>query len=148
MSQEPPSHQARHPIRVVSEQTGLSPDVLRAWERRHGVVVPGRSVGGQRLYSDADIDRLALLVKATRAGRTLGQAAALPLEELRQLVAEDAERGATRLTPAGDYRDRAFGAVADLAPERLQAVLRTAVLSVGTSEYLDEVLTPLLRRIG
>jgi DNA-binding transcriptional MerR regulator/methylmalonyl-CoA mutase cobalamin-binding subunit len=148
MSREPTSQEARHPIRVVSERTGLSPDVLRAWERRHGVVAPGRSEGGQRLYSDADIDRLALLVRATQVGRSVGQAAALPLEELRQLVAEDAERGTTRPTPATDYRDRAFLAVADLAPERLQGVLRTALLSVGASGYLDEVVTPLLRRIG
>ncbi len=124
MSQETLSVEPRHPIRVVSERTGLSPDVLRAWERRYGVVAPERSDGGQRLYSDADIDRVALLVKATRAGRALGQTAALPVEELRQLVAEDAELGASRPTPAGDYQDRAFGAVAHLAPERLQAELR------------------------
>lgn len=148
MTHEPLSHEARHPIRVVSERTGLSPDVLRAWERRYGVVTPGRSDGGQRLYSDADIDRLALLVRATRVGRPLGLAAGLPMAELRQLVAEDAESGVTRSTPAGDFQDRAFLAVADLAPDRLQVVLRTALLSIGMSEYLDEVVAPLLRRIG
>src|SRR5512135_303854 len=84
----------RHPIRVVAERTGLSPDVLRAWERRYGVVAPARSAAGQRLYSDADIDRFALLAKATRSGRPHGPTASLPLEELRRLVAEDAERGA------------------------------------------------------
>lgn len=148
MSPESTSQEARHPIRVVSERTGLSPDVLRAWERRYGVVLPGRSEAGQRLYSDADIDRLALLVKATQAGRSVGQTAALSVEALRQLVAEDAERGLSRPTPTADYRERAFLAVADLSPERLQAVLRTALMSVGTSGYLDEVVSPLLRRIG
>ncbi len=138
----------RHPIRVVSDRTGLSPDVLRAWERRHGVVVPGRSEAGQRLYSDADIDRLGLLVKVTQAGRSLGRSAALSLDELRQLVAEDAEHGSSRATPAADFEARAFTAVADLAPERLQAELRSALLSLGTLGFLDEVVTPLLWKIG
>lgn len=148
MSPESTSQEARHPIRVVSERTGLSPDVLRAWERRHGVVLPGRSEAGQRLYSDADIDRLALLVKAIQAGRSVGQTAALSIEALRQLVAEDAERGTSRPTAAADHLERATAAVAELAPERLQAVLRTALLSIGTSGFLDDVLTPLLARIG
>ena len=148
MSDDLPDQVPRHPIRVVAERTGLSPDVLRAWERRHGVVTPARSEGGQRLYSDADIDRLALLAKATQAGRSLGQTAALSAEELRRLVAEDAERGASRPTPAAEFLEKAFAAVADLDPERLQTVLRGAVLSLGAPSFLDEVVAPLLRRIG
>ena len=42
-----------HPVRVVTQRTGLSPDLLRAWERRYRIVEPRRSAGGQRLYSDA-----------------------------------------------------------------------------------------------
>ena len=48
----------RHPIRVVAQRTGLTPATLRAWERRYRVVEPSRSEGGQRLYSDADVERL------------------------------------------------------------------------------------------
>ena len=51
-----------HPITVVSERTGLSQDVLRVWERRYGAVQPVRGPGGQRLYTDADIARLRLLL--------------------------------------------------------------------------------------
>jgi methylmalonyl-CoA mutase cobalamin-binding domain/chain len=112
------------------------------------VVTPARSEAGQRLYSDADVDRLSLLAMATRSGRPLGRAAKLSLEELRRLVAEDAERGATRSTPASEILERAFAATADLDPERLQTVLRGAVLSLGAPGFLDEVVAPLLRRIG
>jgi DNA-binding transcriptional MerR regulator len=138
----------RHPIRVVAERTGLSPDVLRAWERRHGVVRPGRTDAGRRLYSDAHIDRLTLLAKTARTGRALSQTTSLPDDELRQLVQEDAEVGAARPTRASEYRERAFAAVADLAPERLRAVLRAALLSLGAPTFLDDVVTPLLQTIG
>ena len=148
MVSEEPSIEARHPIRVVAERTGLSPSVLRAWERRYHVVEPERSEAGQRLYSDADIERLALLAKAGSAGRSVGQVASLELGALRALVAEDAEHGPARPTLAFEYRERAFTAVTEMGPTRLQTVLRSAVFSLGAFAYLDDVAAPLLRRIG
>ena len=48
-------NEKRHPIQVVARRTGMTADRLRAWEKRYGVVEPGRSDGGRRLYSDEDI---------------------------------------------------------------------------------------------
>ncbi|UCC49299.1 MAG: MerR family transcriptional regulator, partial [Gemmatimonadota bacterium] len=86
----------RHPIRIVARRTGLSRDVLRAWELRHGAVEPERTPAGQRLYSDDDIERLRLIQRSLEAGRRIGQVAGLPTEELARLVGEDerAERSA------------------------------------------------------
>src|SRR5918999_1138203 len=80
---------ARHPIGVVADRTGLSPDLLRGWERRYRAVEPSRSADGQRTYSDADIERLRLLRLATAAGRSIRQVARLASDELAQLVRED-----------------------------------------------------------
>ena len=41
-------------IGELSRRVGVSADVLRAWERRYGVISPQRSRAGQRLYSEAD----------------------------------------------------------------------------------------------
>src|SRR5215207_6184842 len=76
----------RHPIGVVAERTGLSPDVLRVWERRYAVVEPHRSAGGQRLYSDADIERLSLLHRATQGGHGIGHVATMSKAKLEELV--------------------------------------------------------------
>ncbi|MEQ9569536.1 MAG: MerR family transcriptional regulator, partial [Longimicrobiales bacterium] len=103
------SREARHPIRVVASRTGLTPTLLRAWERRYGVVEPGRSDGGQRLYSDDDIERLVLLKRATDAGRAIRLVADLTVDELRDLVQED--RSARAPAQAHDARvDRALAA--------------------------------------
>src|SRR5579862_6510920 len=80
----------RHPMRVVTRRTGLSADLLRAWERRYDVVTPTRSDGGRRLYSDPDIERLRLLYRATLAGRGIGQVAELSTTALAALVRQDA----------------------------------------------------------
>jgi DNA-binding transcriptional MerR regulator len=139
---------ARHPIRVVAERTGLTPHVLRAWERRYGVVTPLRTEGGQRFYTDDDIRRLSLLNKASHAGRAVGQIAQMSTDALAQLVAQDADQGAARLPVAADHRALAMAAVRDMAPDRLRAVLHRALLSLGTTAFLDSVLTPILQDVG
>ena len=41
-------------IKEAAARTGLSVPVLRAWERRYGIVSPTRTAGGYRVYDDAD----------------------------------------------------------------------------------------------
>lgn len=152
MSKQPGDERPRHPIRVVARRTGLRPDVLRVWERRYGVVEPTRSAGGQRLYSDADIERLALLHRASAAGRAIGQIAALPSAELEALVAED-EAGRVRAGPrdegaVAEHFEVAWLAACALAPARLEAALRHALFSLGGTTLIEGVLAPLLERLG
>ena len=56
--------ETKHPIQIVSRRTGLSTDVIRAWERRYKAVKPIRSSNGRRLYSDNDVKKLMLLQKS------------------------------------------------------------------------------------
>ena len=50
-------------IGLTTQITGIRPETLRAWERRYEVVKPIRTDAGDRLYSQADIDRLLLIKK-------------------------------------------------------------------------------------
>jgi DNA-binding transcriptional MerR regulator len=143
-----PAEIARHPIGVVRARTGLSVEVLRAWERRYAVVSPTRTGNGHRLYSDADIERLGLLHRAASSGRSVSALSALSNTDLQRLVDEDAERASSRPTLPGSYRDQAMAAVRDLAPAQLEAILRRALLSLGAFTFLEEVVPPLLVDIG
>ncbi len=143
----------QHSVRVVARRTGLTPDLLRAWERRYRVVEPTRSAGGQRNYSDADIERLQLLVKVTAAGRPIGQVAALGNAELRELAAADRSAhtvDATELEdPAVDhFREVALGAAENFDANLLESTLRTAALQLPSDRALDGVIGPLLLEIG
>lgn len=64
-------------LKAVVHETGLSPDVLRAWERRYGVPQPVRSTGRQRLYSPSDVAILKWLVARQGEGMTISRAVAL-----------------------------------------------------------------------
>lgn len=142
-------------MRVVIQRTGLSADVLRAWEKRYGVVVPGRSQGGQRLYSNEDVERLTLLRRATAGGRNISQIAALSLPALEALIAQDEEgRIGGSAAEEGDdgrakyYRDAGLQAVERLEATPLEALLRRAAMQLGAAMTIDEVIVPLLREFG
>ena len=93
----------RHPIRLVANRTGLTVDLIRAWEKRYHVVEPARSVTKRRLYSDYDIERLRLIRLAKLNGRRLGDIAPLTLEALRDVVSED-----SRYEAPQENRQRSF----------------------------------------
>ena len=146
---------ARHPVRVVTQRTGLSADVLRAWEKRYGVVAPDRSGGGQRLYSDEDVERLSLLRRATAAGRNISQIAGLAIEELEALVQEDqAQQVQTGATPAsrgveaGHFLEASLQAIKRLDAVELESLLRRAAMQLSGAMVIDEVIVPLLRELG
>lgn len=142
-----------HPIGVVAHRTGLTPDVIRVWERRYGAVVPGRGEGGQRFYSDTDIRRLTLLRQATAAGRGIRQVARLDTEELARLVAADlasGDRGAAKGPPPdpGPVVAGALEQVRRLDGVGLDATLRRSAALLGIVPFLESVGAPLLRLVG
>lgn len=55
-------------IKEAAERAGLSADVLRAWERRYGVVRPTRTAAGYRLYDEGDIARLRAMQRLIEEG--------------------------------------------------------------------------------
>lgn len=150
----PSSSPPLHSVRVVARRTGLTPDLLRAWERRYGAVKPVRSAGGQRHYSDADIERLQLLVQATAAGRAIGQVASLDTAELQALVAADrmtsasASSAAVEIPAAERYLQDALGAAERFDALVLESTLRAAALQLPADQALDRVFGPLLMEIG
>ena len=54
----------RYMISVAADLVGMHPQTLRMYEAK-GLVRPGRTPGGTRLYSDADVDRLRLIQRLT-----------------------------------------------------------------------------------
>lgn len=141
-------------MRIVAQRSGLTPDVLRVWERRYGAVTPVRSPGGQRHYTDADLERLTLLARATRTGRQIGSLVALSNEELARILETDerdsrARHGLGADQPAVEsYLSSALIAVEEFDALRLEQTLRTAVLRMSIDEMLDHVMGPLLFTIG
>ncbi|RLU01627.1 MerR family transcriptional regulator [Ketobacter sp.] len=138
-----------HTIQSVAEKTGLTPDVIRIWERRYNVVAPERTPSNQRLYSDDDIERLSLLRRVTEQGRRISAVAALSNEELRDITvsATPSSRPAANLAVNQTIAE-AIDAIIELNPVRLEQTLQQAFVSMGSVGFMLHFLYPLMEQVG
>ena len=58
-------------IGAVSRLTGISTHTLRIWERRYSAIVADRTDSGRRIYTKADIEKLALLKSLSANGSSI-----------------------------------------------------------------------------
>ncbi|MEP4547983.1 MAG: MerR family transcriptional regulator, partial [Saccharospirillum sp.] len=64
--------------------TGLSAHALRQWHRRYDIGPSFNSGGGQRRYSDQDIERIQRIDRLRQQGFSLATLAEWPMASLRQ----------------------------------------------------------------
>jgi MerR family transcriptional regulator, light-induced transcriptional regulator len=140
-------------IKQAAARSGVSVPLLRAWERRYGVVSPSRSPAGYRLYEPAAIERLRTMRQLVEAGWSPRQAA----DELSR-VADD-QLGALAASVGGEDEPAPSAEAPQLVERfvRATAVLDLAALervlddaqAVGSFERVaQQVLLPALRQVG
>ncbi|HVK99201.1 MAG TPA: MerR family transcriptional regulator [Dongiaceae bacterium] len=141
-----------HSIQSVAERTGLSPDVIRIWERRYQAVAPDRTASNQRLYSDVEVERLTLLKQLTDNGRRISAVANLSNEELRQIAAlEPARARLQAMVSEVDSRaleEQALNAILQLDAVPFERLLERALVSMGSVGFMMRFAGPLLVTVG
>jgi MerR family transcriptional regulator, light-induced transcriptional regulator len=149
----------QHAIKAVSKRTGLSPHVIRVWEKRYGAVRPSRTDTNRRLYSEEEVQRLELLHLATQAGHAISQAAQLPSDKLRELLPEVARQetgvlknGGTasqsEISTAESVVGKCLDLVKALDAQGLDLVLHRAAVRFGHLGFLNRVVAPLSVQVG
>ena len=144
------------PIGFASSQTGLSPHVIRAWERRYQAIVPQRSASGRRLYTQQDIGRLMLLKRATRQGHRISTVAGLARTDLAALIQSGDSTYAPDQNPADLFVQRdpreaveaCMHAVATLDSPRLKRLLHQAAVAFSRHDLLETIVRPLMDQVG
>jgi DNA-binding transcriptional MerR regulator/methylmalonyl-CoA mutase cobalamin-binding subunit len=144
-------------IRYVSQRTGLSPHVIRAWEKRYQAVVPHRSPKNRRLYSEKDVQRLQLLKKITELGHSISQIASLNSKKLLGLT-QQGEASVTRKqnkiarpspsVSATEHFKTCLTAVINLDPVSLEHCYDQAAIDLTRPALINEVIVPLFQEIG
>jgi MerR family transcriptional regulator, light-induced transcriptional regulator len=108
-------------IGELSRRVGVSPEVLRAWERRYGVLRPTRTDGGFRLYSTADEERVRRMLALQQEGLSPAVAARAAAAEDGDAPAAASAEGLRRAL--GDALDRFDEAAANRAFDHALATL-------------------------
>jgi MerR family transcriptional regulator, light-induced transcriptional regulator len=129
-------------IGELSKRSGVSPDLLRAWERRYGLLRPVRSAGGLRLYTPADVERVRVMRQHLADGLAASEAAALASR-----TGLDDEAARMALRPEA-MRDDLADALDRYDEPRAQAILDRLLAVATVDTLLSEVVLPYMRELG
>lgn len=141
-------------IKEAAARTGVTVPVLRAWERRYGIVSPDRTPGGYRLYDDEALRRLRTMRRLVADGWSPNTAAAAivsgrvepdPLDPDAFAPVDPAAAATAR---NGQLEDRFIDAAARLDGRSLEVVLDDMFATATFERVAERHLLPALRDLG
>jgi DNA-binding transcriptional MerR regulator len=142
-------------IGELARRTGASPELLRAWERRYGLLRPARSQGGFRLYTAADEERIrrmrAYLARGVAAAEAARLAADAETSEPGAGIAPLAGPDPVMTAPVSPLQADAHELAAALdrfEEEQAHAVLDRLLAAYRTETILRDLLIPYLHDLG
>jgi DNA-binding transcriptional MerR regulator len=141
-------------IKRVSEMVGVPVATLRAWQRRYGVVNPGRSDSGYRLYGAGDIAvlrRMQALVASGWSPKEAAAAAAAGESELEREVVDlrrDEPPEGSAALGAGTGTLDLLAAAAALDASAVSWLLDEHFATGSFEHVVDGWLLPELGRLG
>lgn len=156
-----PLHPDGYKMGSLSRLTGLSPELIRAWQRRHGLFAPVRTSGQHRMFTADDLE-IALWVRAeVTGGRSVSEVAALGREEIlrrsRDSLPEASEEprwvaeasgSAEGSTPFSACRRDLLEAAVRIDESAVASVLRRASREHAPGVVLGDIVRPALGEIG
>jgi DNA-binding transcriptional MerR regulator len=136
----------RATIRIgeLSRRVRVSDHVLRAWERRYGLLQPVRSAGGYRLYTPADERRVRRMVGLLTEGLSPAQAARVARSE----GSADAPPQVAMTVSGAELPTQLEAALDAMDEPTAQAVLDRLFSELTVEAVLRDVLVPYLQRLG
>lgn len=138
----------KYSVKAVSTMTGITPDTLRAWERRYQAVSPQREPGGRRWYDEAAVVRLNLLKQAVDRGHAIGMVAPLPDETLKELLQTAEMQESDALEGTAAIRRHLIEAIDRYDLAEFDKRLNWTAMAVTPRQFAFEVVAPLLEEVG
>jgi len=147
----------KYPIKVVSQMTGLSVHVIRAWEKRYNVVEPDRTDTNRRLYSEEDIEKLKLLNDALHLGHHIGGIANLSLTELKLLLPKEVrnsienKNGLDSISVEATVEETlavCLEAIKNYDAKKLESILLSASSKLTQPNLIEQLVIPLVYKVG
>lgn len=138
---------AQYRIQVAAQMSGVSAVLIRAWERRYGILKPKRTSSGYRTYSDADIVVLKRLKELTAEGVSIAQAATM-LPGIRRELTSRKPLKAPAEPQLQRWQQDVLQAAQRLDQSAVERVLDEALRSMAPVAFYEELLSPLMREVG
>jgi DNA-binding transcriptional MerR regulator len=127
----------------IAAETGVTPDMLRVWERRYGVPTPVRLPSGHRRYTHEQLVWLRQIAEALALGHKPQSILRLSASDLRCLVREKSGRELRT-----DETSAWLGSIREMRVDCLASELRRAAADSDPLDFLHGRLSPLLSAMG
>lgn len=140
-------------INVAAERSGVSEQLIRAWERRYGVPRPRRAPGGYRLYTELEIALLRRLKQLTEEGLSIREAVRMAPALRKELSAQPsaAPLAPVATAPAeqlGRWQEAVLQAAQAADQRAVERVLDEAFGALPPMRVYEELVVPLQREVG
>lgn len=146
-------------IQAASIRSGLSPHVIRIWERRYEALTPSRTGTNRRMYCDEEIERLKVLRELTENGHRIGNIARLEKAQLEQMLKQTLTRPSSAtasfsvdatpaLETAEHFVKQCIEATMAYDTDRLRRLLQRARILFGQRCMIHRVICPLIHQVG
>lgn len=145
----------KYPIKVVSQMTGLSVFVIRAWEKRYNVVTPSRTDTNRRLYSEEEIEKLKLLNDAVHSGHNIGGIANLSIKDLKSILEHNQADSGNIIDDINESNQKSdiimkqcLDAIKAYDGKALETLLLKASSKMNQPQLIENLIIPLVYKIG
>jgi DNA-binding transcriptional MerR regulator len=145
------------PLRIgqFARRVGVTPELLRAWERRYELLQPVRSSGGFRLYTEEDAERVARMREAIGRGLSASEAARVAIVGQRR-SGDAAGRDADFLEHAAghgadflqDAAGRVLAAIRRYDEATVHLILDENLTAFGLEATVADLIVPALTQVG
>ena len=135
-------------ISFISNACGVRPHTIRTWEKRYKAFSPDRTDGGQRIYSENDLNKGRLIVSLLEKGHSISRLAGKSLHDLRTLVSDeysDSLHSNQMLTSIGIKKLLTHLSNFDLG--LISSEMLRLRLSIGAKEFIFKVLVPIIHSV-
>jgi len=136
---------AEYSIRDLENFTNIKAHTLRIWEQRYKLLVPQRTHSNIRYYSDKDLKKILNISLLYSNGWKISKIAQMSEQEIISCAADMLLSGERE---AADRVDGFVKQIIDLDEEQIIAQLHYLITEMDMERLYDEILVPLLKRIG
>jgi DNA-binding transcriptional MerR regulator len=131
-------------IRELEKLSGIKAHTIRIWEKRYGLIKPGRTSTNIRTYCDSELKKLLNISVLNRNGIRISTIAKLSENEIVERINEIAENDGI-----GDSQiDRLTAAMVDLDEHTFEQVLAKSIIHYGFEDTVVRILYPFLKKVG
>ena len=135
-------------ISFISNACGVRPHTIRTWEKRYKAFSPERTDGGQRIYSEDDLNKGRLIVSLLEQGHPISRLAGKSMQDLRNLVIEEkieSFQSNKMLTSVGIKKLLTHLSNFDLG--LISSEMMRLRLSIGAKEFIFKILVPIIHAV-